>query len=108
MAEKKTVGANPSVGPAPRGDPNPTSPLEAALRILGVKSENVLAHRTRDDGSCVIVVNQGQKFVFTRDELAHPKAARTRLRAEGLRVLPPLDPTRLANQAQPDDGLPDD
>lgn len=84
------------------------APVLAACKILGVKYENVIAHRLRDDGDLVIVVNQGQKFVLTADELDDPRAARARLRAQGVRVIPPLDPNKPAAPAKPDDGLPDD
>lgn len=83
-------------------------PVIAACKILGVKHENVINHRLRDDGDLVIIVNQGQKFVFTDEELDNPKAARARLRTQGLRVIPPLDPTKLAADAKLDDGLPTD
>ena len=86
---------------------SPSDPLAAAIKILGVKPENVIASNTRDNGDFVIIVNQGQKFVFTPAELSNPKAARARLRAEGRTVIPPLDPTKRANAA-PGDGLPED
>jgi len=94
----------------------PPIPLTAALpaavlkacKILGVKTDNVIAHRLRDDGDLVIIVNQGQKFTLTDEELDDPKAARARLRAQGVRVIPPLDPTKLAAAAKLDDGLPTD
>ena len=90
---------------APR--PTPADPLAAAIKILGVTPENVIASNTRENGDFVVIVNQGQKFVFTPAELANPKAARARLRAQRLKVIPPLDPTKRAN-APPDDGLPED
>jgi hypothetical protein len=95
--------------PAPPNAPRPTpaDPLTAALKILGVKPNNVQDSATRENGDFVAIVNQGQKFVFTPKELADPKVARARLRAEGRTVIPPLDPTKKAN-ARPDDGLPDD
>jgi len=97
----------PKKAPLPLTDRLP-APLLTACHILGVKPEDVLAHRVKDNGDLAIVVNQGQKFVFTEEELDHPKAARARLRAEGRRVLPPLDPARLAFNPKIDDGLPND
>jgi hypothetical protein len=83
-------------------------PIAQACAILGVKRDDVLASATNSNGTLTVIVNQGQKFRFTPDELAHPTQARTRLRREGLRVLKPLDPTRLANPPKEDDGLPED
>jgi len=83
-------------------------PLAAALKILGVKKENVITSRAKENGGVVVIINQGQKFTFSADELKNPRAARARLRREGLRVLPPLDPKKLAFQPKPDDGLPHD
>jgi hypothetical protein len=111
MTDKPTLPAKPPTTAVPTRRAQPTrtngDPLAAALKILGVKPENVIASNTRDNGDFVVVVNQGQKFVFTPDELFNPKAARARLRAEGLKVIAPLDPTRRAN-ARPNDGLPED
>lgn len=88
--------------------PTPDDPLTAALTILGVKPSDVLASATRGNGDFVVIINQGQKFVFTPNELFNPRAARARLRAEGRKVLPPLDPTKLAFPVKEDDGLPED
>jgi len=83
-------------------------PLAAALKILGVKPENVITSRAKENGEVVVIINQGQKFTFSAEELRSPKAARARLRREGRSVLPPLDPNKKAFAPKPDDGLPDD